>query len=117
MTTNDGVTSTVCGCDIFIDTTDNPADVATQLQALCESTPFKLSVISNRGTQVWPTGSPYTEIVNQCCVRFELENGATTDQGATIELLAKIAAKFTITEFIPIKMFDGKPGFSLAQGQ
>lgn len=117
MTTHNGVKSTVCGCDIFIDTTDNPADVATQLQALCESTPFKLSVISNRGTQVWPTGSPYTEIVNQCCVRFELENGATANQGATIELLAKIAEKFTITEFIPIKMFDGKPGFSLAQGQ
>ena len=74
-------------------------------------------MISNRGTQVWPTGSPYTELVNECCVRFELVDGTVIGQGPTVHLLAKVAEKFTVTEFIPIKMYDGERGFSLAQGQ
>ena len=117
MTTHNQVLSTVCGCDIFLETIITPLELAAKLQRLCESTPFKLSVISNRGTQVWPTGSPYTELVNECCVRFELKEGTVIGQGPTVHLLAKIAEKFTITEFIPIKMYDGVPGFSLAQGQ
>tara|TARA_R110002072_G_scaffold42064_10_gene117973 strand:+ start:126646 stop:128121 length:1476 start_codon:yes stop_codon:yes gene_type:complete len=117
MTTHEQVQSTVCGCDIFLETVLTPLELAARLQRLCESTPFKLTVISNRGTQVWPTGSPYTELVNECCVRFELVDGTVIGQGPTVHLLAKVAEKFTVTEFIPIKMYDGERGFSLAQGQ
>jgi isocitrate dehydrogenase len=117
MVTHEQVQTTVCGCDLFIHTELTPLDLAAKLQRLCESTPFKLTVISNRGTQVWPTGSPYTELVNESCVRFELKEGTVIGQGPTVHLLAKVAEKFTVTEFIPIKMYDGAPGFSLAQGQ
>jgi isocitrate dehydrogenase len=117
MTTHEQVQTTVCGADVFLETTLTPLDLAAKLQRLCETTPFKLTVISNRGTQVWPTGSPYTELVNECCVRFELKEGTVIGQGPTVHLLAKVAEKFTVTEFIPIRMFDGVPGFSLAQGQ
>lgn len=117
MVTHEQVLSTVCGCDIFLETTLTPLDLAARLQRLCESTPFKLTVISNRGTQVWPTGSPYTELVNNCCVRFELKEGTVIGQGPTVHLLAKVAEKFSVTEFIPIKMYDGQMGYSLAQGQ
>ncbi|HCT45539.1 MAG TPA: hypothetical protein DF699_10020, partial [Phycisphaerales bacterium] len=92
-------------------------DLAARLQRICEGTPFRLTVISNRGTQVWPSGSPYTEIVNNCCVRFELLERSTIGQGPTVHLLAKVAEKFSVTEFIPIKMYDGQRGYSLAQGQ
>ncbi|MBL4591921.1 MAG: NADP-dependent isocitrate dehydrogenase, partial [Phycisphaerales bacterium] len=117
MVTHEQVTSTVCGCDVFIETVLTPLDLAGKLQRICESTPFKLTVISNRGTQVWPTGSPYTELVNESCVRFELKEGTAIGQGPTVHLLAKVAEKFSITEFIPIKMYDGERGYSLAQGQ
>ncbi len=117
MTTHEQVVATVCGADVFLETTLTPLDLAAKLQRLCETTPFKLTVISNRGTQVWPTGSPYTELVNECCVRFELKEGTMIGQGPTVHLLAKVAEKFTVTEFIPIRMYDGAPGFSLAQGQ
>jgi isocitrate dehydrogenase len=117
MTTHEQVKTTVSGCDVFLETTLTPLDLAAKLQRLCETTPFTLSVISNRGTQVWPTGSPYTELVNECCVRFELKEGTVIGQGPTVHLLAKVAEKFTVTEFIPIRMYDGKAGFSLAQGQ
>ncbi len=117
MVTHEQVQSTVFGCDIFLETTLTPLELAARLQRLCESTPFKLKVISNRGTQVWPTGSPYTELVNNCGVRFELTQGTAIGQGPTVHLLAKVAEKFTVTQFIPIKMYDGQRGFSLAQGQ
>lgn len=117
MTTHEQVQTTVCGCDIFLQSTLRPTELASRLQRLTESTPFHLTVISNRGTQVWPTGSPYTEIVNECCVRFELNEGVQIGQGPTVHLLAKVAEKFTVTEFIPIRMYDGQRGFSLAQGQ
>ncbi len=117
MTTHEQVESVVCGCDIFLENTLIPTELAAKLQRLCENTPFELTVISNRGTQVWPTGSPYTELVNECCVRFELREGTVIGQGPTVHLLAKVAEKFTVTDFIPIRMYDGTRGFSLAQGQ
>jgi len=39
------------------------------------------------------------------------------DQGALIGLLGRIAEKFAVTDFQPLKYYDGKPGYSLAQGQ
>jgi isocitrate dehydrogenase len=117
MVTHEQVQSQVVGCDIFLETTLTPLDLAARLQRICETTPFKLTVISNRGTQVWPTGSPYTETVNNCCVRFQLREEMQMGQGPTVHLLAKVAEKFTVTEFIPIKMYDGQRGYSLAQGQ
>lgn len=45
------------------------------MNRVCEDVPFKLSLVSNRGTQVWPTGSVYTECVVYYPVRFELCEG------------------------------------------
>lgn len=118
MVTHEQIHSQVVGCDIFLETKLTPLDLADRLKRLCEGTPFRLTVISNRGTQVWPTGSPYTEIVDNCCARFELNTDiGVIGQGPTVHLLAKVAEKFAITEFIPIKMYDGQRGYSLAQGQ
>ena len=109
-----------CGADMYIDTTLTPLDLANQLERLCEATPFKLTMISNRGTQVWPSGSVYTEIVDYYRVRFELRDPnivGRISQNPTIHLLEKIANKFEITDFQPLREYDGKPGYSLAQGQ
>ena len=38
-------------------------------------------------------------------------------QGPIIQLLDRIAEKFEVTDFQPLKYYDGKPGYSLAQGQ
>lgn len=112
--------SHVCGCDMYIDATIPVLDLARRLERLAEGTPFKLTMISNRGTQVWPSGSPYTEIVDYFRVRFELRDPAnlgTLGQMPTIHLLTKVAEKFEVTDFQPLKTYDGSPGFTLAQGQ
>ena len=109
------------GCDIYIDTTLSPQELAERLQGLCQRTPFDLTMMSNRGTQVWPTGSVYTEIVDYYRCRFELRDPdrmtGVVGQTQLIQLLGRIAEKFEITDFQPLKWFDGEPGFSLAQGQ
>lgn len=120
MRTYEQLKSVHVGCDIYIDTTEPVEDIASKLQAICATTPFKLVMISSRGTQIWPTGSRFTECVDYYRVRFELRdinNAPSLGQGPTIALLDRIAEKFGVTDFQPLKHFDGKPGYSLAQGQ
>ncbi len=110
----------VVGCDIYLDTPLAPASVAEEMQRACADTPFSLTLISNRGTQVWPTGSVYTECVDYYRVRFELKKDVvvgTIGQSRAVALMDKIAEKFTICSFELLRTFDGIKGYSLAQGQ
>ena len=120
MRTFETVTSEVCGCDLYLDTLIPPHELAQRLELICAHGPFKLTMISNRGTQVWPSGSVYTEVVDYYRVRFELRDRnllGTMGQAPAIHLLDRVAEKFVITDFQPLRMFDGKAGYSLAQGQ
>jgi len=118
MQTFKGITGEDVGFDVYIDTLQPAKELARNLQSIAEGSPFELTMMSNRGTQVWPTGSVYTETVDYWRCRFELrEKGTTTDQAPGIELFGKIAGAFKITDYQPLRMYDGKPGFSLAQGQ
>jgi isocitrate dehydrogenase len=114
------VVTQVVGCDIYLDTPLSPVAVADEMQRCCQDTPFKLTLISNRGTQVWPTGSVYTECVDYYRVRFELREGTVAGsigQSRAVALMDKIAEKFTVCSFELLRAFDGIKGFSLAQGQ
>src|SRR5690606_11196074 len=51
----------VCGADVYIDEPISALELAEQLNRIAADTPFRLTLISNRGTQVWPTGSVFTE--------------------------------------------------------
>jgi isocitrate dehydrogenase len=114
------VVSHVSGCDIYLDTPLSPVAVADEMQRACLDTPFQLSLISNRGTQVWPTGSVYTECVDYYRVRFEIKKDVppgTIGQSRAVALMDKIAEKFTVCSFELLRVFDGVKGYSLAQGQ
>ncbi len=110
----------VVGCDVYLDTPLAPISLAEEMQRVAEDTPFKVSLISNRGTQVWPTGSVYTECVDYYRVRFEIKDGigvGTFGQSRAIALLDKVAEKFTVCGYELLRVFDGVKGYSLAQGQ
>jgi isocitrate dehydrogenase len=114
------VVTQVVGCDIYLDSPLSPVSLADEMNRVCEDTPFKLSIISNRGTQVWPTGSVYTECVDYYRVRFELREGVipgSIGQSRTVALMDKVAEKFTVCSYELLRTFDGIKGFSLAQGQ
>jgi isocitrate dehydrogenase len=108
----------IVGCDIYLDATKSTQEIAAELAGIAEGTPFRLTMISNRGTQVWPTGSIFTECVDYWRARFELRpDHAPVQQSATIALLDRIAEHATICSYELLRVFDGVRGYSLAQGQ
>ena len=114
------VVKQVCGVDVYLDDPISTLELAEQMNRLAADTPFRLTLISNRGTQVWPTGSVFTECTDYHRVRFELKPGIEPGrfgQGPAIALLDKIAERFSVSSFEVLRMYDGQPGFSLAQGQ
>ena len=114
------IVTQVVGCDIYLDSPLTPSSLAEEMQRVCEDTPFRLTIISNRGTQVWPTGSIYTECVDYYRLRFELKEGVTPGsigQSRTVALMDKVAEKFVVCSYELLRLFDGVRGYSLAQGQ
>jgi isocitrate dehydrogenase len=78
---------------------------------------FKLVTISNRGTQVWPTGSVYTNLVNQYRCRFESVGDIPLTQIDIIELYKRLTADFKVCSTEILNMWGDKKAYSLAQGQ
>jgi isocitrate dehydrogenase len=77
----------------------------------------KLIIISNRGTQVWPTGSVYTNLVNQFRLRFETGDDQALSQQDVINLYSSLSKDFQISSVEILNMWGDKKGYSLAQGQ
>ncbi|MBD0277174.1 MAG: NADP-dependent isocitrate dehydrogenase [Flavisolibacter sp.] len=106
----------IVGVDMFIECEDQP-EVIAQRCVHHGGTKFKLLNISNRGTQVWPTGSKYTNLVNQYNLRFEGLNEQALNQQDIIGLYVSLSADFKICSLELLNMWGDKKGYSLAQGQ
>jgi isocitrate dehydrogenase len=106
----------IIGVDLFIESDEQPAQIADKCEKHAGST-FKLVSISNRGTQVWPTGSVYTNLVNQYNVRFESLDEKPLEQKDIIGLYVSMTGNFKICSFELLNMWRDKKGYSLAQGQ
>jgi isocitrate dehydrogenase len=107
---------TIAGVDMFIECSEQPEVIAQKCQHH-GGNKFKLISISNRGTQVWPTGSRYTNLVNLYNVRFESLTEQPLTQLDIIGLYVTLCAEFKIGSFELLNMWDNKKGYSLAQGQ
>jgi isocitrate dehydrogenase len=105
----------IAGVDMFIESIDQPEIIATKCQRH-GGVKFNIVSVSNRGTQVWPTGSVYTNLVNQYNVRFESIEGPLT-QNDVIGLYASLSGDFKICSMEILNMWENKKAYSLAQGQ
>jgi isocitrate dehydrogenase len=106
----------IVGVDLFIESAEQPAIIAGK----CEQhsgNHFKLISISNRGTQVWPTGSVFTNLVNQYNVRFENPDVSSLSQQQIIDLYSRLSKEFKICSIELLNSWGGKKAYSLAQGQ
>jgi len=93
------------------------ADAIAEIATKHETADLKLLIISNRGTQVWPTGSVYTNLVNQFRLRFEAGENACIAQQDVISLYSSLSKDFQISSVEILNMWGGKKAYSLAQGQ
>jgi isocitrate dehydrogenase len=106
----------IMGVDFFIESNEQPIIIANKCMRHA-GVKFRLVNISNRGTQVWPTGSVYTDLVNQYNVRFETLDGMPVNHLDVIGLSVSMTGDFNICSHELLKMWGEKRGYSLAQGQ
>jgi isocitrate dehydrogenase len=106
------------GLDVFVEWREPVGDLAARLEA--HTGPgLRLVMISNRGQKVWPGGQPETFCVDHWRCRFQsVTEGSTVTHAEMIELLGRLdGAGLPFLKTEGLYTFDGKPGFSLGQGQ
>ncbi len=106
----------IVGVDMFIESNEQPTFVAEKCLKHTMGL-FKLVTISNRGTQVWPTGSVFTNLVNQYRCRFESIGDVPVTQTDILELYKQLMVDFKICSTELLNMWGNKKAYSLAQGQ
>jgi isocitrate dehydrogenase len=107
---------TIVGADFFVESIEQPNELALKTAAHAGNL-FTLITISNRGTQVWPTGSKFTNLVNQYRCRFESINNQAVKQTDIIALYQGLATDFKVCSIELLNSWGGKKAYSLAQGQ
>lgn len=106
----------IMGVDIFIESNLQPEELAEKCK-LHGGIKYRLLNISNRGTQVWPTGSVFTNLVNQYNIRFESTDDTSLNQNDIIGLYASLCGEFKVCSLELLNSWGSKRGYSLAQGQ
>ncbi len=106
----------IIGVDMFIESNEQPNQIAEKCLKHTMGL-FKLVTISNRGTQVWPTGSVFTNLVNQFRCRFESVGEVPVTQTDLLELYKLMITDFKVASTEVLNVWGGKKAYSLAQGQ
>jgi isocitrate dehydrogenase len=105
------------GVDVFVAGRYDPNALAERLTRAAEGL-LPLTMITNRGVKVWPEGLPETFCTDHWRCRFLPPQPSPISPRDVVSLLGRIAEagiEFVKTEHL--YFFDGKPGFSLGQGQ
>ncbi|MHB1688460.1 MAG: NADP-dependent isocitrate dehydrogenase [Ignavibacteriaceae bacterium] len=106
------------GVDVFVHWSGtNPNELAKIIQQL-DNNEVKLSMITNRGIKVWPEGFEETFCTDHWRCRFKPTEGNYMTKKDIIELLANaVTENIDTIKTENLYAFDGKPAFSLGQGQ
>jgi isocitrate dehydrogenase len=106
------------GVDVFVESAEAPVSVGEHLERIAEGTPFRLKMISNRGTKVYPPTGGLTECVDHWRCRFVARReGAPLDDVAVLALLGAIGAGFRWMHVEKLELHDGAPAYTRAQGE
>lgn len=108
----------LAGVDLFIHCADKtPDELAAIIQQL-DTDSIKLSMITNRGIKVWPDGFEETFCTDHWRCRFKPVNEAAISKSNIIALLQKaLDNNIDTIKTENLYTFDGKPAYSLGQGQ
>ena len=115
MVSSDETIETV-GIDLFIESEQQAGEIATIVKAHLDSD-MELTTITNRGTQVWPEGSVFTDLVDTYVVRIEKNTTAEIKKKKFMEQAIHLYDYLNIGSIEMLITIDGKRKYSLAQGQ
>lgn len=109
------------GTDVFLhwDLADRDPEVLANYLMAFVFPDFKISIITNRGTKVWPQGNPETFCTDHWRCRFVPSDPASpmTPQRVLTLLQALLDAKLDVIKTENLYRFDGQAGYSLGQGE
>jgi isocitrate dehydrogenase len=104
----------VVGADVFIEWTGGSPDDLGEAIAKLGDADIGLSMISNRGTLVWPEGHRETLCTDHWCLRFTASRGKAVGSDAILALLARITkAGYDLIKLETLCNFDGNPGYAV----
>jgi isocitrate dehydrogenase len=106
------------GVDVFLNWSAGTANELGDLVTKASTNQLKLVVMSNRGVKVYPNGHAETFCTDHWRCRFENPEGKAVTHDNIIEVLQNVQ-KLGL-DFIKIEnlcTFDGKKGYTMAQGQ
>ncbi|MGD9649359.1 MAG: NADP-dependent isocitrate dehydrogenase [Dongiaceae bacterium] len=111
-------TRRTAGIDVFVEWAKPAEELAESLNQISGNGAFKLKAVSNRGTQVWPATGAMPDLVDSFCCRFIARNdNANITDNDVVDLLQKLNSKHVWTHIEKLNEFDGKLGYSKAQGE
>jgi len=107
------------GVDVFLEWRGGTSNDLGEKLKLTGGDDFNLVLITNRGVKVWPNGFPETFCTDHWRCRFRsAKDNAPVTHKQIIDLLTRINdAGFEFIKTEHLCTFDGKPGFSLGQGE
>ncbi len=106
------------GVDLFVHWSGTEVNQLADMVKNLNDNEVELTMITNRGIKVYPDGFPETFCTDHWRCRFKATNGKLLKKDNIIRLLQD-AEKFRIdvVKTENLYAFDGKPAFSLGQGQ
>ncbi|MEM8867538.1 MAG: NADP-dependent isocitrate dehydrogenase [Verrucomicrobiota bacterium] len=114
-------TRKVVGTDIFIEFDGTPEVLGDLIEDAAEGTDFKLKMISNRGTMVYPANGVDTDCVDHWRCRMTLNpelTGKDIDDNSLWQLLNRISQNGLCWMHIEkLNQFDGENAYTKAQGE
>jgi isocitrate dehydrogenase len=104
------------GVDVFVEWPSRKTDELAAAMGKLAADGLSLQMIDNRGVKVWPNGNSWTFCTDSYRCRFAADGH--TDMSQIVALLGRVAAAgITIGATQTLRTFDGKAGYTLAQGQ
>ena len=106
------------GVDIHVERGAPVAQLAAELQALCQDGPLRLKLIGNRGQVVWPETGGRTDCVDLWHCRFLAKRpDSRVDGDAIQELVHRVMEDHEVTKMTRLQELDGKRAYTLLQGE
>jgi isocitrate dehydrogenase len=106
------------GVDLFVHWPGTSPDELAEILQKINSDTFKLSMITNRGIKVWPEGFEETFCTDHWRCRFKSPTeGALSNSDIVTLMQTAVSAGIDVIKTENLYAFDGKPAFSLGQGQ
>jgi isocitrate dehydrogenase len=108
----------IAGLDVFIESELSSEQIGHDVKELVSSSPVDLKMVSNRGVVVYPSAGAHPDVVDLWYTRLMTRHqDHSLSHAEILDILHKISQKYHWVHIELLNVFDGKEGYSKAQGE